>query len=142
MWPPKAWRVVAPGLDDLGQHLVSQMLVYRPAARISSSDAIAHPFLITLTWEGPEQDEDEDVSDLTTMDGGRDSSSSSLPSPPPLTAGPSSSTHVHKVCGIRPRQEEISSQSEPGPGGPAPEGSAEVTRGPKARGKPRKRGRR
>mmetsp|Transcript_3781 Transcript_3781/g.7005 ORF Transcript_3781/g.7005 Transcript_3781/m.7005 type:complete len:179 (+) Transcript_3781:409-945(+) len=45
---PKPWSEVCPRLDKLGLDLLSKMLVYDPAKRITAANAMKHPFFDDL----------------------------------------------------------------------------------------------
>jgi serine/threonine protein kinase len=47
-WPAKALARVCPGLDAAGLDLMSRMLAYDPAKRISCKDAMDHPFFDSI----------------------------------------------------------------------------------------------
>jgi serine/threonine protein kinase len=47
-WPHKPWSKVVPDLDELGIDLLTKMLQYDPAKRISAKEALKHPFFDDL----------------------------------------------------------------------------------------------
>lgn len=51
-WPAKPWSKIAPALCEAGRDLLSQMLRYNPAERISAAEALAHPYFAPLHGGG------------------------------------------------------------------------------------------
>lgn len=47
-WRPRPLQEIAPTLDPLGLDLLSRMLVYDPAARITAREALGHPYFAEL----------------------------------------------------------------------------------------------
>lgn len=47
-WPAKSLEKVVPGLCKEGYDLLSRMLTYDPAKRISCKEAMAHPYFADL----------------------------------------------------------------------------------------------
>jgi serine/threonine protein kinase len=47
------WPSIAPGLSGEGLDLLSRMLVYDPAKRISAAEALAHPFFADVVPHVP-----------------------------------------------------------------------------------------